>query len=82
MASEKFGPDRFDDLNVVSSDDNADEVTWTEAEEKVVRNKLDWQIVPPVTLLYLLCFLDRYVVKHTFMLSEVSTDMSLQSQYR
>ena len=34
---------------------------WTEEEEDTVRRKLDWQIVPAVTLLYLLCFLDRYV---------------------
>ncbi|RYP90219.1 hypothetical protein DL770_003682 [Monosporascus sp. CRB-9-2] len=32
---------------------------WTEAEERTVRRKLDWQVVPLVTLLYLLCFLDR-----------------------
>lgn len=59
MASEKFEQDRFDDVIAASSDDNIDEPTWTEEEEKVVRNKLDWQIVPMVTLLYLLCFLDR-----------------------
>ena len=34
---------------------------WTEEEEATVRRKLDWQIVPAVTVLYLLCFLDRYV---------------------
>lgn len=59
MATEKLGPDHFDDVNGVSSDDNAEGVTWSDAEEKTVRNKLDWQIVPMVTLLYLLCFLDR-----------------------
>lgn len=32
---------------------------WTEEEEKTVRRKLDWQVVPTVTILYLLCFLDR-----------------------
>ncbi|KAF3064891.1 hypothetical protein GL218_02573 [Daldinia childiae] len=32
---------------------------WTAEEETVVRRKLDWQLVPTVTLLYLLCFLDR-----------------------
>ncbi len=32
---------------------------WTQEEETVVRRKLDWQIVPVVTILYLLCFLDR-----------------------
>ncbi|KAI8966159.1 MFS general substrate transporter [Daldinia sp. FL1419] len=33
--------------------------SWTAEEETVVRRKLDWQLVPTVTLLYLLCFLDR-----------------------
>jgi len=32
---------------------------WTEAEEKILRNRMDWYIVPLVTVLYLLCFLDR-----------------------
>jgi len=36
-----------------------EEITWTEAEEASIRHKLDWQIVPIVTLMYLLCFLDR-----------------------
>lgn len=34
---------------------------WTEEEEKAVRRKLDLKIVPIVTVLFLLCFLDRYV---------------------
>ncbi|KAM0813640.1 putative Major facilitator superfamily (MFS) profile domain-containing protein [Seiridium cardinale] len=41
------------------SDDSIQTPQWTEAEETAVRHKLDWQIVPIVTLLYLLCFLDR-----------------------
>ncbi|KAI5810573.1 major facilitator superfamily domain-containing protein, partial [Pyronema omphalodes] len=32
---------------------------WTVEEEKRLRNKMDWNIIPMVTLLYLLCFLDR-----------------------
>ncbi|KAI1655605.1 MFS general substrate transporter [Daldinia decipiens] len=32
---------------------------WTAEEETAVRRKLDWQLVPTVTFLYLLCFLDR-----------------------
>ena len=35
------------------------EPTWTEQEERAVRRKMDWHLVPLVTLLYLLCFLDR-----------------------
>jgi len=38
------------------------EPSWTVAEEKAVRWKLDLALVPMVTLLYLLCFLDRYVL--------------------
>jgi hypothetical protein len=41
------------------SDDSIEEPSWTEAEETALRHKLDWQIVPTVTVLYLLCFLDR-----------------------
>ncbi|KAI1330139.1 MFS general substrate transporter [Xylariaceae sp. FL0255] len=44
-------------------DDESSEVSetssWTPEEEAVVRRKLDWRIVPMVTVLYLLCFLDR-----------------------
>lgn len=35
------------------------EYDWTAAEEKALVTKLDWRIVPLVTVLYLLCFLDR-----------------------
>ncbi|KAI5785781.1 major facilitator superfamily domain-containing protein [Geopyxis carbonaria] len=35
------------------------EPDWTEEEEKVIRNRIDWYIIPVVTVLYLLCFLDR-----------------------
>ena len=39
--------------------DSDEEITWTEEEEKRIRNKIDWRLVPTVTFLYLLCFLDR-----------------------
>ena len=35
------------------------DLVWTDDEEKRIRRKLDFRIVPLVTLLYLLCFLDR-----------------------
>lgn len=35
------------------------DLTWTEDEERKIRRKLDFRVVPLVTLLYLLCFLDR-----------------------
>jgi hypothetical protein len=34
-------------------------LTWTDDEERKIRRKLDFRVVPLVTLLYLLCFLDR-----------------------
>lgn len=35
------------------------DLTWTDDEERKIRRKLDFRVVPLVTLLYLLCFLDR-----------------------
>ncbi len=35
------------------------ELEWTEEEERAIRRKIDWHTVPLVTLLYMLCFLDR-----------------------
>lgn len=32
-----------------------DHFDWTEAEETALRHKIDWHIVPVVTILYLLC---------------------------
>lgn len=58
MDSEKVAMDTTKHMEV-ASDSSREEITWTEAEEKVIRNKLDWQTVPIVTLMYLLCFLDR-----------------------
>jgi hypothetical protein len=58
MAAEKQMDGRVQDLD--QGDPYSDShITWTEEEETRVRRKLDLQIVPMVTLLYLLCFLDR-----------------------
>lgn len=35
------------------------DLTWSDEEETKIRRKLDFRVVPLVTLLYLLCFLDR-----------------------
>jgi sugar phosphate permease len=47
------------EVDPAKSSDSDEEITWTEEEEKRIRNKIDWKIVPTVTFLYLLCFLDR-----------------------
>lgn len=41
------------------SEGSSEALGWTTEEETAVRRKLDWQLVPTVTVLYLLCFLDR-----------------------
>ena len=61
MESEKVLADRMAHVEVdpAKSSDSDEEITWTEEEEKRIRNKIDWRLVPTVTFLYLLCFLDR-----------------------
>lgn len=48
-------PSSSEDKSVV----DGDTLTWTDEEERVIRRKLDFRVVPLVTILYLLCFLDR-----------------------
>lgn len=55
-ASEKGAPT----LNGDVGDSSRPDEVWTEEEERAVRRKLDWRLVPVVTALYLVCFLDRY----------------------
>jgi hypothetical protein len=56
MGSPRFGDD-FNHFGPVDGlKENDGRPTWTEEEEKAVRRKFDYHIVPLVTLLYLLCF--------------------------
>lgn len=61
MANEKVHADVDGHIEVdhAKSSDSDEEITWTEEEEKIIRHKIDWRLVPTVTFLYLLCFLDR-----------------------
>jgi hypothetical protein len=43
------------------SNDALVDVVYTEAEERAVVRKVDWVLIPILTLLYLLSFLDRSV---------------------
>ena len=54
--------DEKPDNLAVHIEDVASEETWTPAEEQRVRRSLDYHIVPIVFILYLLCFLDRWVL--------------------
>jgi hypothetical protein len=44
-----------------SDDDNhqAGAIEWTPEDEKRIRQRMDWRIVPIVLALYLMCFIDR-----------------------
>lgn len=60
MADHKAASEQVDDVLEAKIDPYAQSnITWSEEEETRVRRKLDLQIVPMVTVLYLLCFLDR-----------------------
>jgi len=45
--------------NSALSDPDSLQVSYTEAEEKALVRKLDWALIPGLTFLYLLSFLDR-----------------------
>ncbi|KAI0896030.1 MFS general substrate transporter [Annulohypoxylon nitens] len=49
---------------------------WTPEEETALRRKLDWQLVPTVTILYLLCFLDRINIGNA-RIQGLATDLDL-----
>lgn len=59
MADEKAMADRIDDVDPKVDPFSESNITWSEEEEKRVRNKLDWQIVPMVTVLYLMVSLEE-----------------------
>lgn len=61
--------------------DSDNEATWTEAEETAVRRKLDFMIVPIVTFLYLLCFIDRANIGNARILG-MEKDLDLGHSYR
>ncbi|OTA99641.1 hypothetical protein M426DRAFT_67387 [Hypoxylon sp. CI-4A] len=57
---EKSDSDQPDAVVLETKSEGSSEAPgWTIEEETTVRRKLDWQLVPTVTILYLLCFLDR-----------------------
>lgn len=62
MSEENRLEEQYIDGKVSAShaDSISDTEEWTAEEEKAVVRKLDWRVVPLVTVLYLLCFIDRY----------------------
>ncbi|KAK3343441.1 major facilitator superfamily domain-containing protein [Lasiosphaeria hispida] len=58
------------------SEDSLADFDWTEEEETIVRRKIDWHTVPLVTLLYMLCFLDRINIGNA-RIQGMGTDLNL-----
>ena len=52
-------PSLDNDDTISPKEESLSSLTWTTEEETRIRRKLDYHIVPLVTLLYLLCFIDR-----------------------
>jgi len=73
--------EKHDMVEGVPVDSDSEAVTWTEAEETAVRRKLDFQIVPLITFLYLLCFLDRANIGNARILG-LEKDLNLGINYR
>lgn len=55
--------EKYSDIEV----EDVQEATWTEKEETTARWLIDFRVVPIVFVLYLLCFLDRYVPVKLFL---------------
>jgi hypothetical protein len=44
----------------ISASNNSSSMEWDALDEKRIRQRMDWRIVPTVFALYLLCFIDRW----------------------
>lgn len=67
-----------DSVQVAGSDSDSEvgELKWTLEEEKAVRRKLDYHIVPLMAVLYMLCFIDRSSIGNA-RIQGMSTDLDL-----
>ena len=53
--------DHFHSTELIYRFDSGEEPSWTEDEEREVRRRIDWRVVPLVTVLYLLCFVGFFL---------------------
>ncbi|KAK1773761.1 major facilitator superfamily domain-containing protein [Copromyces sp. CBS 386.78] len=60
-----------------SSNTSLPELSWTDAEERAIRRKIDWHCVPIVTVLYMFCFLDRVNIGNA-RIQGLGKDLNLQ----
>ncbi|KAG0633767.1 major facilitator superfamily domain-containing protein [Tuber brumale] len=57
MEGENATKETFDEKYEIASDGES----WSVEEEAQVRRQLDWRLIPLLVVLYMLCFLDRWV---------------------
>lgn len=43
----------------VDSDEDSVSREWNDEDERRIRQRMDWRIIPTVFILYLMCFIDR-----------------------
>jgi hypothetical protein len=48
-----------DQLETAASDENNELIQYDEKETKAILRKVDWRLIPMLTLLYVLSFIDR-----------------------
>ena len=59
-----------------------EQIEWTPEDEKRIRQRMDWRIVPVVLALYLMCFIDRWVLRNCWRRLSLVTILTLiQSQH-
>jgi len=49
----------YDYYNADSKFEQDDDEDWSDIDEKKILRKIDWNLIPIISLLYLLCYLDR-----------------------
>ncbi|CAH0057708.1 unnamed protein product [Clonostachys solani] len=70
-----------DQLETAASDDNNELIQYDEKETKAILRKVDWRLIPMLTLLYVLSFIDRSNIGNA-KVAGMNTDLGLTgSQY-
>lgn len=68
---------------ILTEDIGPQQVTWTKEEERKIRLKIDYRVVPSIVVLYLLCFLDRYAKQPDCPVGNQKADLNLaKGKYR
>jgi hypothetical protein len=78
MEKQAEGDAKLHDASSLESTVTGTPVEFTPEEEKTLLRRIDWHILPGLSVLYLLCFLDRtYGPVETFLTIEISAMLGL-----